>query len=118
VIVIGASVLKGEQMVKQDGVRSLVNTQDGRGAVLGAVGGSLMLMPFPPAQLGAAVVMAGAAANGLGAFKHFDRPDVSPSGGPSGASAGAAAVSTGASASASGGASSGSGGGTAPTGST
>ena len=73
VVVVGASALQGAQILHSQGSEALYRTRAGRGAVLGTLGGSLMLMPFPPAQLGAAAVLAFSAANELGAFQYFDR---------------------------------------------
>lgn len=71
-VTIGASAAVGAQSIKTGGTESLVNTKDGRGAVLGVLGGALLLIPTPVTQIGAAAALAGAAANQFGVFKQLD----------------------------------------------
>lgn len=73
IVVVGASAMQGAQILQSQGTEAMYRTQAGRGAVLGTIGGVLMLTPYPPAQLGAAAILALSAANELGAFKRFDK---------------------------------------------
>lgn len=68
------NTLNGARIVDRGGTTALIRTREGRGAVLGAAGGGLMLVPTPPTQLGAAGLLALAAANEFGALKRLDRP--------------------------------------------
>lgn len=72
IVVIGASAVAGASVVEDRGAIGLVATKKGRGAVLGAVGGSLLLVPTPATQLGAAVLLGASAANEFGAFNRLD----------------------------------------------
>lgn len=76
-VVIGASAMQGARIVEQDGYRALIHTREGRGAVLGTVGGALLLIPTPATQLGGAAVLAVSAANEFGLFRRIDRPTTS-----------------------------------------
>lgn len=71
---IGTSAFTGAKLVQDFGPSTLLETKKGRGAVLGAVGGGLILVPAPPAQLLAAGVFGTAMANELGAFATLDEP--------------------------------------------
>lgn len=73
---IAASAMSGAQIVDRHGFDALVETKKGRGAVLGAVGGSLLLMPFPPAKLAAAGVLGLVAANQLDGLHALDRSQI------------------------------------------
>ncbi len=72
-VAIGAGAIGGADMVSKHGVQSLVTTKSGRAAVLGVVGGTLLLVPTPATQLGAAGVLALSAANEFGALRRLDR---------------------------------------------
>lgn len=72
-VVIGASVFNGAQIVQKNGAQALLHTKAGRGAVFGAVGGSLLLIPTPATQLSGAAVLALSAANEFGAMRRLDR---------------------------------------------
>lgn len=72
VVTIGASALSGAQIVQRDGADALVNTKEGRGAVLGALGGALMLVPNPVTQIGAAAVLGAVAVNYFGGMDRLD----------------------------------------------
>ena len=65
-LVVGVSVLRGAGIVANGGPAALVNTQEGRSALLGGVGGVLILCPTPATQLGGAGALALAAANEFG----------------------------------------------------
>jgi hypothetical protein len=71
-VVVVTSALQGARIVSGGGPAALLETKQGRAAVLGATGGALALTPVPPLQLAGAVVLAGAAANEFGAFDRFD----------------------------------------------
>lgn len=66
IVTIGASALAGAQIVNDKGAQALVTTKEGRGAVLGAVGGGLLLVPTPATQLAAAGVLGAVAVNYFG----------------------------------------------------
>jgi hypothetical protein len=68
------NTLNGARIVDEHGPGGLLHTKQGRGAVLGATGGGLMLVPMPATQLGAAGLLAAAAANEIGALHRLDRP--------------------------------------------
>jgi hypothetical protein len=72
IITIGASTLAGGAIVNDQGAHALLTTKDGRGAVLGALGGSLLLVPLPGAQLAAAGVLGLTAANHFGGLDRLD----------------------------------------------
>lgn len=72
VVIVGASAIQGAKIVSDSGYSALIHSRQGRAAVLGALGGSLMLIPTPATQLGGAGVLALSAANEFGAFKRFD----------------------------------------------
>lgn len=72
-VTIGASSLAGAQIVSRDGADALVGTKDGRGAVLGAAGGVLLLIPHPASQLAAAGMLGAVAANHFGGMERIDR---------------------------------------------
>ncbi len=74
IVTIGASALSGARIVNDDGAQALVTSRDGRGAVLGAVGGALLLVPHPATQLAAAGVLGAVAVNQFGGMSRFDRP--------------------------------------------
>jgi hypothetical protein len=69
-----ASSVRGAQIVQRQGVDALVNTQAGREASIGALGGALFLVPAAPVQLAAAGVLGVGAANHFGAFEFLDEP--------------------------------------------
>lgn len=75
---IAASTMSGAQIVQRDGVDALWQTKQGRGAALGAIGGALLLIPFPPAKLAAAGVLGLSAANHFGGLERLDRPQGPP----------------------------------------
>lgn len=54
------------------GPSGLLHTHRGRGGVLSALGGALILVPHPAAKLAGAGAMAAALANDLGAARRFD----------------------------------------------
>lgn len=73
VATVTASALNGARIVDQTGTSaSLVRTKAGRGAVLGAVGGALLLVPTPVTQVAAAGVLAGLAVNEFGGMSKLD----------------------------------------------
>ena len=72
VVTIGASTLAGARIVNDQGARALVTSKDGRGAVLGAVGGALLLVPHPATQLAAAGVLGAVAVNQFGGMDRLD----------------------------------------------
>lgn len=74
IVVLGAGVIKGAQIVKDQGAGALIHSKDGRGAVLGALGGGLLLIPTPVTQLGGAGVLTLSAVNEFGLLKFMDRP--------------------------------------------
>jgi hypothetical protein len=74
-VTVGASALIGAKIIDERGSKALLYSKDGRAAALGALGGSLMLMPTGATQVGAAGVLALGVANELGAFKHWDRTE-------------------------------------------
>lgn len=76
VVTIAASVMSGAQIVQKHGFDALIETKKGRGAVLGAVGGSLLLLPFPPAKLAAAGMLGLTAANQLDGLHALDRSQI------------------------------------------
>lgn len=81
VVTITASTLNGARIVDKSGNDALLRTKEGRGAVLGAVGGALLLVPTPVTQVAAAGVLATLAANEFGAMRRFDA-DQSPTRAP------------------------------------
>jgi hypothetical protein len=76
VVTIGASALAGGAIVNDQGTQALLTTKDGRGAVLGALGGSLLLVPVPGAQLAAAGVLGLTAVNHFGGLDRLDTAHV------------------------------------------
>jgi hypothetical protein len=72
IVTIGASALAGAQIDNDKGVQALLTTKDGRGAVLGAVGGGLLLVPTPVTQLAAAGVLGAVAVNHFGGMDRLD----------------------------------------------
>ena len=76
IVTIGASALSGARIVNDGGTQALVTTKEGRGAVLGAVGGALLLVPHPAAQLGAAGVLGAVAVNQFGGMHRLDKLDL------------------------------------------
>ena len=76
VTTIVASTLSGAQIVQTHGFDALLETKKGRGAVLGAAGGSLLLLPFPPAKLAAAGVLGMVAVNQLDGMHALDRSQI------------------------------------------
>lgn len=73
IVTIGASALSGWQVVTRRGPEALVNTKQGRGAVLGAAGGALMLVPHPATQLAAAGMLGATAVNHFGGMDRLNR---------------------------------------------
>ena len=73
IVTIGASALSGARIVNDGGAQALVTTKDGRGAVLGAVGGALLLVPHPATQLAAAGVLGAVAVNQFGGMHRLDK---------------------------------------------
>lgn len=76
IVTIGASALSGARIVNDRGAQALINTKDGRGAVLGAVGGALLLVPHPATQLAAAGVLGAVAVNQFGGMHRLDKLDL------------------------------------------
>lgn len=72
VVAIGASAMSGARIVHDHGPDALMNTKQGRSAVLGAMGGALLLVPHPATQLAAAGVLGITAANHFDGLKRFD----------------------------------------------
>jgi hypothetical protein len=72
IVSIGAGALLGARIVSDQGVTALLTTKDGRGAVLGAAGGALLLVPVPGAQLAAAGVLGAVAVNQFGGMDRLD----------------------------------------------
>lgn len=66
VVTIGVSTLSGAKVAAEHGPQGLLTRKEGRGAVLGAVGGALLLVPLPVTQLAAAGVLAATAVNHFG----------------------------------------------------
>ena len=77
IVTIGASALSGARIVNDKGSQALVTTKEGRGAVLGAVGGALLLVPHPATQLAAAGVLGAVAVNQFGGMSRLDTLDLS-----------------------------------------
>lgn len=78
VVAITASGLSGAKIVNDKGAGALLTTKDGRGAVLGAVGGVLLLMPHPATQLAAAGVLGATAVNHFGGMDRLDDVTMKP----------------------------------------
>lgn len=78
IVTIGASALSGAWTVQKRGAEGLVHSKQGRGAVLGAIGGTLLLIPTPVTQVAAAGVLGVTAANEFGALDRLDRPARAP----------------------------------------
>ena len=78
VVTIGASALAGARIIDESGPEALLRTKDGRGAVLGAIGGALMLVPHPATQLAAAGVLGTMAANQFGGLDRLDGASAKP----------------------------------------
>lgn len=76
VVTIGASALAGAQIVQQHGAQGLVTRKEGRGAVLGAIGGGLLLVPHPVTQLAAAGVLGATAVNHFGGMDRLNTAQV------------------------------------------
>lgn len=74
VVAVGASALSGARIVDERGSGALLTSKDGRGAVLGALGGALLLVPTPATQLAAAGVLAAVAVNHFDGMRRLDRP--------------------------------------------
>ena len=72
VVTIGASALAGAQIVQQHGAHALITKKEGRGAVLGAIGGGLLLVPHPATQLAAAGVLGATAVNHFGGMDRLN----------------------------------------------
>lgn len=83
-VTIGASALSGAQIVDRHGAQALVTTKDGRGAVLGALGGAMLLVPHPASQLAAAGVLGAVAANHFGGLDRLDTAQLGHAGSPPG----------------------------------
>lgn len=73
IVTIGASALSGWQVVTRRGPESLVNTKQGRGAVLGAAGGAMLLVPHPATKLAAAGLLGATAVNHFGGMDRLNR---------------------------------------------
>ena len=73
-VAIGASTLAGAKIVSDRGAQALLTTKDGRGAMLGAMGGALLLVPTPVTQLAAAGVLGAVAVNQFGGMSRLDEP--------------------------------------------
>ncbi len=71
-IVVGVNTFRGATLVERQGPKALINTKEGRGATLGALGGALMLVPTPPTLIGAAGLLSLSAANEFDLLKRFD----------------------------------------------
>lgn len=72
VVTIGVSTLSGARVVADHGPQGLLTRKEGRGAVLGAVGGALLLVPLPATQLAAAGILAATAVNHFGGMDGLD----------------------------------------------
>lgn len=72
IVTISASALAGWQIVNARGAQALVTTKEGRGAVLGAAGGAMMLVPHPAGQLAAAGMLGAVAVNHFGGMNRLD----------------------------------------------
>lgn len=72
IVSISTGALLGARIVSDQGARALLTTKDGRGAVLGTVGGALLLVPVPGAQLAAAGVLGAVAVNQFGGMDGLD----------------------------------------------
>ena len=71
VVAIGASTLSGASIVQEHGASALFTSRQGRSAVLGAVGGSLLLVPTPVTQVAAAATLGALAVNEFGGMDRF-----------------------------------------------
>jgi hypothetical protein len=71
-VAIGASSLSGASIVQRQGVDALFTSKQGRSAVLGAVGGALLLVPTPVTQVAAAVTLGTLAVNEFGGMDRID----------------------------------------------
>lgn len=74
VTAVAGSALAGYSLTRKAGVDALLETQQGRGAVLSGVGGACLLTPFPPVQLLGALTLGAYGANAVGAFERLDQP--------------------------------------------
>jgi hypothetical protein len=72
IVTIGAGTLAGARIVNDQGVQALVTTKDGRGAMLGTIGGALLLVPHPASQLAAAGMLGAVAVNQFGGMDRLD----------------------------------------------
>jgi hypothetical protein len=72
IVTIGAGTLAGARIVNDHGMQALVTTKDGRGAVLGTIGGALLLVPHPVSQLAAAGMLGAVAVNHFGGMDRLD----------------------------------------------
>jgi hypothetical protein len=78
IVSIGAGAFAGAAVAQKDGTDALLATKRGRGAVLGTVGGALLLVPTPVTQLAAAGVLGAVAVNEFGGFSTLDRDQTRP----------------------------------------
>ncbi|MCW2949001.1 MAG: hypothetical protein JWN41_14 [Thermoleophilia bacterium] len=65
-VAIGASTISGASVAQQHGAGALFSSRQGRSAVLGAVGGTLLLVPTPVTQVAAAATLGALAVNEFG----------------------------------------------------
>jgi hypothetical protein len=72
-VAIGASTLSAASVVQQHGAEALFTSRQGRAAVLGAVGGALLLVPTPFTQIAAAATLGALAVNEFGGMDGIDR---------------------------------------------
>ena len=73
IVAIGASSLSGASIVQHQGADALFTSKQGRSAVLGAVGGTLLLVPTPATQVAAAVTLGTLAVNEFGGLDGISR---------------------------------------------
>jgi len=77
-VAIGASTLSGVGVMQEQGTSALYTSRQGRSAVLGAVGGSLLLVPTPVTQVAAAVTLGALAANEFGGMDRIGHTTGAP----------------------------------------
>ena len=64
----------GKTLYRERDPMALLRTDKGREGVLNAVGGTMLLLPFPPTKILGAVIMGAAIVNDLGGMKKLDDP--------------------------------------------
>ena len=77
-VLVLTSTVRGARIVQRHGPQGLLRMQAGRGAVLEAIGGSLLLVPTPPTQMAGVATLSLSAANSLGMFNRLNRKAARP----------------------------------------